>query len=139
MRRWSIRGMAAARRSAPSARAIPSSARCAAHDRAPSRGSALAAGVVSSSARHLVSSTMPALRLPRSAEVDGVQEPVPQLRHRLSARGLLRLTIDLRRAPLPAPLRTGASLTVLDITEYFSETSGGIRTYLLAKAAWVKA
>ena len=64
---------------------------------------------------------------------------MPQLRHGLSPRGLLRLTIDLRRAPLPAPLRTGASLTVLDITEYFSETSGGIRTYLLAKAAWVRA
>ena len=30
-------------------------------------------------------------------------------------------------------------MTVLDITEYFSETSGGIRTYLLAKAAWVAA
>lgn len=67
-----------------------------------------------------------------------MQEPVSQLRHGLSARRLLRLTIDLGRAPLPAPLRPGASLSVLDITEYFSATSGGIRTYLLAKAAWVE-
>ncbi|HET7041845.1 MAG TPA: glycosyltransferase, partial [Gemmatimonadales bacterium] len=28
-------------------------------------------------------------------------------------------------------------MTVLDISEYFSETGGGIRTYLLAKAGWV--
>jgi alpha-1,6-mannosyltransferase len=60
------------------------------------------------------------------------------LRHRLSPRGLFRLTIDLSRVPLPAPLRPGATLSVLDITEYFSTTSGGIRTYLLAKAAWVE-
>ena len=64
---------------------------------------------------------------------------MPQLRYGLSPRGLLRLNIDLGRAPLPAPLRSGAELTVLDITEYFSATSGGIRTYLLAKGAWVGA
>lgn len=63
---------------------------------------------------------------------------MPQLRHRLSARGLFRLTIDLSRDPLPAPLRTGAELSVLDITEYFGEHTGGIRTYLAAKAAWVR-
>jgi alpha-1,6-mannosyltransferase len=68
-----------------------------------------------------------------------MQESLSQLRDRLPSRGLLRLNIDLRRAPLPAPLRTGASLSVLDITEYFGATSGGIRTYLLAKAAWVAA
>jgi len=62
---------------------------------------------------------------------------VPQLRHGLPARGLFRLTIDLSRDPFPAPLRAGASLSVLDITEYFSETSGGIRTYLLAKSEWI--
>jgi alpha-1,6-mannosyltransferase len=62
---------------------------------------------------------------------------VPQLRHGLPARGLFRLTIDLSRDPFPAPLRAGASLAVLDITEYFSETSGGIRTYLLAKSGWI--
>ena len=46
---------------------------------------------------------------------------MPQLRHGLSARRLLRLT---------------APLGVLDITEYFSAESGGIRTYLLAKGEW---
>ena len=66
-----------------------------------------------------------------------MQEPVSQLRHGLSPRRLLRLSNDLGRDPLPAPLRAGADLTVLDISEYFSETSGGIRTYLLAKGAWV--
>lgn len=75
-----------------------------------------------------------------------MQEPVPQLRHGLPARGLLRLTVatgpfvprlDLSTAVLPAPLRRSAGLTVLDITEYFSETSGGIRTYLLAKSEWI--
>lgn len=47
---------------------------------------------------------------------------MPQLRHGLSPRRLLRLT---------------APLGVLDITEYFSAESGGIRTYLLAKGEWV--
>ena len=61
---------------------------------------------------------------------------MPQLRHGLSPRGLLRLTRELGRAPLAAPLRPGA-LSVLDITEYFSATSGGIRTYLLEKQRWV--
>ena len=62
---------------------------------------------------------------------------MPQLRHGLSARGLLRLSFDLARASLPAPLRPGAR-SVLDITEYFSATSGGIRTYLLEKQRWVE-
>jgi alpha-1,6-mannosyltransferase len=48
---------------------------------------------------------------------------VSQLRHGLSARRLFRLS---------------SSLGVLDITEYFSETSGGIRTYLLAKSRFVE-
>jgi alpha-1,6-mannosyltransferase len=65
---------------------------------------------------------------------------VPQLRHGLSARGLLRLTydpkIDLSRDPLPPPLRQGGGLTVLDITEYFGQETGGIRTYLTAKTKW---
>jgi alpha-1,6-mannosyltransferase len=79
------------------------------------------------------------MRLCRPAQVDGVQESVSQLRDGLPARGLLRLKIDLSRDPLPPPLRDGGTLTVLDITEYFSDASGGIRTYLLAKAAWVNA
>ena len=35
-------------------------------------------------------------------------------------------------------LRLSSSLGVLDITEYFSESSGGIRTYLLAKSRFVE-
>ncbi|MBC8086947.1 MAG: glycosyltransferase [Phycisphaerae bacterium] len=38
---------------------------------------------------------------------------------------------------LPGRLRTDASLGVLDVTEWFGETSGGIRTYLLQKALYV--
>ena len=93
---------------------------------------------------------LPALRLPGPAPVDGVQEPLSQLRDGLSSRRLLRLTalapplphdlappaLDLRTAPLPARPRDGA-LSVLDITEYFGDTSGGIRTYLNAKSRWV--
>ena len=45
---------------------------------------------------------------------------------------------DLRRDVLPPPLRPTAELGVLDITEFFGETSGGIRTYLLQKAAYVE-
>jgi alpha-1,6-mannosyltransferase len=37
----------------------------------------------------------------------------------------------------PAPLRESASVRVLDITEWFGETSGGVRTYLNEKAAYV--
>lgn len=46
---------------------------------------------------------------------------------------------DLGTAPLPPPLRPGARLTVLDITEFFGETSGGVRTYLMEKAAFIEA
>ena len=42
-------------------------------------------------------------------------------------------------SPLPARLRPDAQLGVLDATEWFGETSGGIRTYLLAKARYVAA
>lgn len=38
---------------------------------------------------------------------------------------------------LPPRLRPDASLGVLDATEWFGETSGGIRTYLLEKARYV--
>ena len=94
----------------------------------------------------------------------GLQESLFQLRHRLPPRRLLRLIptgtapdrldagtgrgfdaaidrappYDLRR-PLPPPLRPHAVPSVLDITKYFGETSGGIRTYLLEKARYVTA
>ena len=47
-----------------------------------------------------------------------------QLRHGLSTRRLLRLS--------------SRALTVLDITEYYGETSGGVRTYLREKTAYIE-
>ena len=47
--------------------------------------------------------------------------------------------LDLSRAALPSPLRPGASLSVLDITEFYGETTGGVRTYLREKAQFVEA
>jgi alpha-1,6-mannosyltransferase len=45
--------------------------------------------------------------------------------------------IDLLTAELPAPLGSAAALRLLDITKYFGPDTGGIRTYLLAKAEWL--
>lgn len=50
-----------------------------------------------------------------------------------------RYAIDLARAPLPAIRRSAAKLAVLDSTEWFAATSGGIRTYLLEKQRYVAA
>jgi alpha-1,6-mannosyltransferase len=47
--------------------------------------------------------------------------------------------IDLSRLAFPEPLRASGALTILDITKFFGEATGGIRTYLLAKAAYVQA
>jgi alpha-1,6-mannosyltransferase len=46
--------------------------------------------------------------------------------------------IDLSRTDFPPPLRSAGRLTVLDITKFFGDTTGGIRTYLLAKARYVQ-
>jgi alpha-1,6-mannosyltransferase len=46
--------------------------------------------------------------------------------------------IDLSRLTLPPPLGTAGALTVLDITKYFGDATGGIRTYLLEKARYVQ-
>ncbi len=46
---------------------------------------------------------------------------------------------SLARATLPPRLRPGAEVSVLDISEFFGETSGGVRTYLLQKARHVAA
>ncbi len=48
-----------------------------------------------------------------------------------------RRPLDLLRAPLPAVTRPDAQLAVLDTTEWFAPTSGGIRTYLLQKELYV--
>ncbi len=53
--------------------------------------------------------------------------------------GVAGPVIDLVSDPLPPVLRPAASMAVLDVTEFFAESSGGIRTYLLQKAAYVEA
>ena len=45
--------------------------------------------------------------------------------------------IAMGHDPLPPRQRPAARLSILDITKYFGETSGGIRTYLLEKARYV--
>ncbi len=47
-------------------------------------------------------------------------------------------SLDISRLELPPRLRPAASLGVLDITEFFGETTGGVRTYLLQKARYVQ-
>jgi alpha-1,6-mannosyltransferase len=49
-----------------------------------------------------------------------------------------RASLDISRIPLPARLRPAAELGVLDITEFFGDTTGGVRTYLLEKARYVQ-
>ena len=46
--------------------------------------------------------------------------------------------LDLSRHTFPPPLRAPGTFTILDITKYFGETTGGIRTYLLAKARYIQ-
>ena len=46
---------------------------------------------------------------------------------------------DLAQSVLPEKRRADADLGVLDITKWFGETSGGVRTYLLQKARYVEA
>lgn len=49
-----------------------------------------------------------------------------------------RASLDISRITLPARLRPAARLGILDITEFFGETTGGVRTYLLEKARYVQ-
>jgi alpha-1,6-mannosyltransferase len=46
--------------------------------------------------------------------------------------------LEIARSELPARLRPTADLGVLDISEFFGETTGGVRTYLLEKAGYVQ-
>ena len=48
-----------------------------------------------------------------------------------------RSSLDISRSVLPARFGPGA-LGVLDISEFFGETTGGVRTYLLQKARYVE-
>ncbi len=45
--------------------------------------------------------------------------------------------LDIAGSPLPPLLRPNSSLSVLDISEYVGEATGGVRTYLAAKARYV--
>ncbi|HEX2219239.1 MAG TPA: glycosyltransferase [Gemmatimonadales bacterium] len=47
-------------------------------------------------------------------------------------------SLDISSIALPPRLRSGASVGVLDITEFFGDTTGGVRTYLLEKARYVQ-
>jgi alpha-1,6-mannosyltransferase len=49
-----------------------------------------------------------------------------------------RARLDISRTDLPPRLRPEAQLGVLDISEFFGETTGGVRTYLLQKARYVQ-
>lgn len=53
------------------------------------------------------------------------------------AQDLARRSLDLAQAALPPVSRPDARLAVLDTTEWFAPTSGGIRTYLLQKELYV--
>lgn len=47
--------------------------------------------------------------------------------------------LDLAMTAFPPRLRPSAALGVLDITEFYGDTTGGVRTYLREKAAYVEA
>jgi alpha-1,6-mannosyltransferase len=52
--------------------------------------------------------------------------------------GATPAALDIARIDLPPRLRPSASVGVLDITEFFGDTTGGVRTYLLEKAKYVQ-
>jgi alpha-1,6-mannosyltransferase len=52
--------------------------------------------------------------------------------------GAAPAALDISRIELPPRLRPAASVGVLDITEFFGDTTGGVRTYLLEKAKYVQ-
>jgi alpha-1,6-mannosyltransferase len=60
---------------------------------------------------------------------------VPELD--LFSRADSRTSLDISHSVLPPLLRPGA-MGVLDISEFFGETTGGVRTYLLQKARYVE-
>ncbi len=49
-----------------------------------------------------------------------------------------RASLDISRIRLPPRLRPAAQLGILDITEFFGDTTGGVRTYILEKARYVQ-
>jgi alpha-1,6-mannosyltransferase len=91
------------------------------------------------------SSEGPAARIPaptavpctrwETALTDRALWAVPELD--LFSRVDSRSSLDISHSVLPPMLRPGA-LGVLDISEFFGETTGGVRTYLLQKARYVQ-
>src|SRR5581483_9077172 len=66
----------------------------------------------------------------------------PSIEHTLfpSANRTAAFRLNLGRSELPGNrLRPKAEVGVLDITKWFGETSGGVRTYLIEKARYVEA
>lgn len=57
----------------------------------------------------------------------------------LSDAQLRASALDLSQTVLPPRLRPRAEIGVLDITEFYGDTTGGVRTYLREKAAYVEA
>ncbi len=67
---------------------------------------------------------------------------LPSIEHALfpSANQTAAFRLNLGRSELPRQrLRPDAEIGVLDITKWFGDTSGGVRTYLLQKARYVEA
>jgi len=75
---------------------------------------------------------VPALWPPGQRPSARLQESLRQLRYGLSSRRLLRLTS-------PPPVRPDSTLSVLDVTKHYGETTGGVRTYIDQKSAYVAA
>jgi alpha-1,6-mannosyltransferase len=44
--------------------------------------------------------------------------------------------LSLSRDPLPVPDRPAAPTAIMDVTKWFGETSGGVKTYLVEKSRW---
>ena len=64
---------------------------------------------------------------------------VSSIEHTLFPSASPTADFDLAESVLPEKRRQQAELGVLDITKWFGETSGGVRTYLLQKAKYVEA
>src|SRR5208282_3300355 len=64
---------------------------------------------------------------------------VSSIEHTLFPSASPTVDFDLAESVLPEKRRQQAELGVLDITKWFGETSGGVRTYLLQKARYVEA
>src|SRR5262249_27536085 len=110
------------------------------HARAPSPR--YAGGTRTDARRHSGHSLFTPMHISPSASLQAARSAVGRLSsHDLSRRLLAppeNLGERLGRAPLPPPRRANARLAVLDVTEFFGETSGGVRTYLMEKAAFIE-